>query len=209
MTAILKKTLPMAACAAALLAGSAVSAATIDFTGANLSDRPEATFGTGDLNVTVRAGTFGDNGINFATRQVDIDPDGLGSDGFLDRDSIDGSFGNDVLTFSFDRLVRIDAIAFVEVDNNDDFAFGSVAGTSFERAFDFAQVFDQTDLSELLSANARTGLTFGIGAIGSNDNFRVAGLNVSTVPLPASGMMLLGALGAGVVLSRRRKAAKA
>jgi hypothetical protein len=207
MTTILKRSLPVAACAAALLVGTAVSASTISFTGYNTYDRNSVTFGDSDLNVTVYAGTFDGHGINYHTRRVDIDPNGLGADGTHDFDGVDGRYGNDVLVFSFNQEVQIDSINFTEVDSNDDFAFGSVSGRSFSRSLSYADVDRHTDLTALLSAGSRTGLTFGIGAIGSNDNFRVSSITVSAVPLPASGLLLLAAMGAGVGVSRRRKAA--
>jgi len=161
------------------------------------------------LNVTVYAGTFDSYGINYRNRLVDIDPNGLGADGSYDSDTVDGSSGNDVLVFAFNQEVRIDSIGFTEVDRNDDFAFGQVSGRTFTRSFNYGDVDRHTDLSAMLSAGARTGLTFGIGAIGTYDNFRVSSITVSAVPLPASGLLLLAAMGAGIGVSRRRKAAKA
>ena len=209
MTKFLNTKLSAALCAGALLVGSAASASVISFTGYNLNDTSAVRFGNSDLNVTVRAGTFSGDRINYRNRLVDIDPNGLGADALGDGDSVDGSYGNDVLTFSFNQEVRIDSISFTEVDWNDDFSFGAVSGRTFEREFSFADVYPNTDLSALLGADARTGLTFGIGAIGGNDNFRVSSITVSAVPLPASGMLLLAALGAGIGASRRRKASKA
>ncbi len=209
MTKFLRTTLSAAVCAAAMLVGSAVSATTINFTGYNLSDRHSVTFGSRDLNVTVYAGTFDSYGINYRNRLVDIDPNGLGADGSYDSDTVDGSSGNDVLVFAFNQEVRIDSIGFTEVDRNDDFAFGQVSGRTFTRSFNYGDVDRHTDLSAMLSAGARTGLTFGIGAIGTYDNFRVSSITVSAVPLPASGLLLLAAMGAGIGVSRRRKAARA
>jgi len=209
MTKFLNTTLSAAICAGALLVGSAASAAVISFTGYNINDTSAVRFGDSDLNVTVRAGTFNGNRISYRDRLVDVDRNGLGADARADVDSVDGRSGNDVLTFSFNQAVRIDSIGFTEVDRNDDFSFGAVRGRSYQRELSFADVYRNTDLTALLSTSARTGLTFGIGAIGANDNFRVSSITVSAVPLPASGLLLLAAMGAGIGASRRRKASKA
>lgn len=206
---LFQKTLTTAAFVGAMVAGSAASAATFDFTGANLSDTSSIDYTVDGITVTVTAGTFSSvfnpSTIDFSTRLVDIDPDGLGADGSFDSDQVDGSGGNDVLVFSFSEQVTINTIGFGNVDSNDDFAFGSVAGSAFDRVVSFQDVFVSTDVSSFASLSDRTGLAFGIGAIGAFDNFTITSLDVSAVPLPASGLLLLAALGAGAGIARRRK----
>jgi len=145
------------------------------------------------------------------------DPDGLGADGgFLESDQIDGKFGNDVLVFTFDQSVIIERVKFGNVDHNDDFAFGTVSYGAFDRIVSFQDIHNPFQLSSIATTQERTGFAFGFGAIGKNDNFTIKKLVVSlappqneppAVPLPASGLLLLGGLGAMVISNRRRRMA--
>lgn len=207
----LKRALICAAVTAATL-GSAANALTNDFTGSNPAPTSTQTYQLGYVTLQVTAGTFSafsnPSTINFGTRLVDQDPDGLGADAFFDSDQVDGSFGNDVLVFSFSREVTLDTLSFGNVDGNDDFAFGSVAGNSFTRIVSFQDVTGAPfNLSTISPNDENVGLSFGVGAIGSNDNFTIAGLSItpSPIPLPATGLLLLGALGLGAAGSRMRK----
>ncbi len=190
-------------------------AATFDFTGSNLFPASSLSFSDDGIGLTVTAGTFttasNPSSVNVSRRLVDQDNNGLGADGFLDGDNIDGRFGNDILIFTFDQEVQLDVIRFGGVDGNDDFAFGPVDGLSFFRIVDFQDVTDPLNAATFLTGEQRVGTAFGIGAIGNNDDFTIAGLSVSsvaTVPLPASGLLLgMALLGFGLV--RRRKQAVA
>lgn len=51
------------------------------------------------------------------------------------------------------------------------------------------------------------GDAFTVSAIGLNDSFRISSLTISEVPVPAAGVLLIGALGGLGALKRRRKAA--
>lgn len=198
------------------LGASQANAVTFDFTGSDPADSVSKSFTVDGLTVTVTAGTFPSNifgnpnpsNINFNTRLVDQDPNGLGADGVPDFDQVDGSFGNDVLVFTFSREVFFDEITFGGVDGNDDFAFGSVTGNSFLRVVDFQDVVNPTAVSGFTTLAERTGTSFGIGAIGPNDNFTVASISVTPVPLPPALLLLGSALvGLGVMSRRRRQAA--
>ena len=186
------------------------SAVTFDFTGTNELDSNVKSFTVDGLTVDVTAGTFstGSNpsNINFSTRRVDLDPDGLGADGgFFESDQVDGNLGNDVLVFSFSSNVIIDSIIFGNLDGNDDFAFGAVDGSSFLRFVNFQDAISPIAASSFLTLAQRTGSAFGIGAIGWNDNFTIAGLTVSQVPLPAALPLFMGALSLLGLLGWRRK----
>lgn len=187
----LSKVMLPAVFAISSMAASA-SSLTFDFTGKDYYPSRDLTFDVHGVELTVTSGTFSfyDSDINFNTRFVDLDNDGLGSLGFFDGDQVDGRFGNDVLVFSFSEFVSIDNILFGNVDNNDDFAFGEVNGSFFDRVFDFNDVFAS------VGVNSGPGLTFGIGAIGSNDNFSIRGLEISKVAVPE-----LDAAGAPIALS--------
>ena len=195
--------------AATAFSTSALSA-TFDFTGENLSPTSSLSFFDDGIGLTVTAGTFSTasnpSSVDLSQRRVDQDNNGLGADAFFDGDNIDGFLGNDVLIFTFDQEVQLDVIRFGGVDGNDDFAFGPVDGLSFFRIVDFQDVTDPLNAATFLSGDQRVGTAFGIGAIGSNDNFTITGLSVSSVvavPLPASGLLLgVALLGFGLV--RRR-----
>ncbi|MEO0669258.1 MAG: hypothetical protein AAFZ99_15205 [Pseudomonadota bacterium] len=213
------------ALAAAVIAGSvfgsAAHAVTFKFTGYDYADANVRTFSSEGLGLTVTAGTFSafsnPSHINFSTRKVDQDPDGLGTDGGkFESDQIDGNLGNDVIVFTFSQAVVIEKVRFGNVDHNDRFAFGSVTNGAFDRLVSFQDIVNPFNLSHIASTEDRTGLSFGFGAIGKFDNFTIKSLHVSlapppsneppAVPLPASGLLLLGALAmAGGVSARRRR----
>ncbi|MEM1047678.1 MAG: hypothetical protein AAGL24_16080 [Pseudomonadota bacterium] len=198
----------------AFAAGQA-QAATFGFTGTNELPTGSLSFTIDGITVDVTAGTFPGIGpgpnpsnINFATRLVDQDPDGLGADGILDGDQVDGALGNDVLVFTFSREVFFDEITFGNVDGNDDFAFGSVTGNSFLRFVNFQDVVNPTQVASFTTPDQRRGTSFGIGAIGAADNFTIASISVTAVPLPPALLLLGSALvGLGFMSRRRRQAA--
>lgn len=173
------------------------------------------------ITVTITAGVFGNINvepsiINYSNRLVDPLNQGLGVHGGNDSSSrIDGEGGNDVLVFTFSQEVRIDQIMFGHNDGNDDFTFGLVDGTVFDRLVPETgepqgpDALDTVALASVLAGGiVPSSLAFGIGAIQNNDNFSIVGLSVTaipSVPLPASLPLLLGALGVGAMASRRRK----
>lgn len=220
------KSVILAAAACVSLATTA-GAVTLSFVSPSPVLGSSLAFSAGGVGVEVTAGTFdffpNPSTINFATRNVVQGNGGLGvNGGFLDFNSqVDGALGNDVLVFTFSQSVVLEAASFANVDSNDDFAFGTVVNGEFSRLVDFANVGTTLDLSSIATKAQRTGLSFGIGAIGFLDNFTVTGLNFSVaaqpaasinpspVPLPASGLMLLGGLVlAGGIARRRRRAAR-
>ena len=201
-------TLVVAGAAAVVVSFGTAAAATFNFTGSNPFPTSELNFSVDGINLSVTAGTFSSSSnpsnINFSSRLVDQDPDGLGADASFDSDQVDGSGGNDVLVFSFARDVRIDQITFGNVDGNDDFAYGTVDGAAFTRLASFQDVVNPFNLSLILGDNA-----FGIGAIGSNDNFTITSLTVTPVPLPAALPLFAGGLGLMGLLGWRRRQASA
>lgn len=204
----MKKTL-ICAGAIALSAGS-VNAATFGFQQFQLFDQDSISYDVDGIGLTITAGTFGANTnpstIDFSTRRVDRDlNDGIGADGgLLEADEVDGFFGNDVLVFSFDTRVRINSVSFApqDIESNDQFAFGSVSGSTFTRVADFTDVSTPFDMS--FFGSDAIGEAFGIGAIGSDDNFSITAMDVAAVPLPAAGWLLIAGLGGIAAMSRRK-----
>lgn len=167
------------------------------------------------LTLTVGAGTQQGSGVN-AGGMVTRLSDGLGvRRAWYDRPLLDGLLGRDVLTFSFDRAVRIEGVRFAGVDGNDDariFARGGNGGLTASGVIDLP---GSGTLTTLASDSRWFGDLFGIGAPGWDDEFRIAGLRVSfedigdtisTTPLPGPLALLLGgfaALAASLGLRRR------
>ncbi|MEM9630349.1 MAG: VPLPA-CTERM sorting domain-containing protein [Pseudomonadota bacterium] len=203
----------LALAAAVTTVGGAANAVTFGFGGSS-PDSHSKFFTSGGIGLTVTAGTFnGPNpsSINYATRRVDHRNGRLGADGFFDRGQVDGFWGNDVLVFTFDQNVRIDSISFSNVDGDDDFAFGAVAGNLFDRFVNFQDVENIVFTADFLSpASLSVGNSFGIGAIGALDNFRINALTVTAVPVPAALPLLAGGIGfLGFAGWRRKRSAAA
>lgn len=204
----------LALAAAVTTVGGAANAVTFGFGGSSF-DSPSKFFTSGGIGVTVTAGTFSGanpSTIDYSTRWVDHNNGRLGADGGLfESGQIDGNAGNDVLVFTFDQNVRIDSIRFSNVDGNDDFAFGAVAGNLFDRFVSFQDVENIVFTADFLSpASLSVGNSFGIGAIGSLDNFRINALTVTAVPVPAALPLLAGGIGfLGFAGWRRKRSAAA
>ncbi len=192
---------PVALAAAFAVSGGAANAVTFGF-GGTTADSPSKSFNVAGIGLTVTAGTFSTGGnpsnINFNTRAVDQTNGTLGSDGIGDIGQVDGNLGNDILVFTFDQIVSIDSIGFSNVDGNDDFAFGTVVGNVFSRLVSFQDVQNTVLTASFLNPiSLSVGTSFGIGAIGSLDNFRINNMSVTAVPLPAALPLL--ACGVGIL----------
>ncbi len=115
---------------------------------------------------------------------------------------VDGRYWDDFLILTFDQNVQLDIARFGSFDSNDD----------------YRMIYDMTGDAELGYGdfvtrsgddNPQTSFpwvhdnVFGFLATGSNDDWRLAELQVSIVPLPAGGLLLLTGL-AGLAAMRRR-----
>ncbi|MEP0961136.1 MAG: VPLPA-CTERM sorting domain-containing protein [Roseobacter sp.] len=219
--------LTMKTIAAALLLGSAANAATITFETdeSGFVQTPSGSTGgaaTGPfqsglngVTFTIDADTFGlrygSLSLNGESRiAITQNNEGLGVNNFNPDGSgeIDGSGSNDILVFQFSSAVRLTEIIFESVSNNDDFVFYTPGQSPNAAQFDILNPipFD-IDGDEGLFATNFTGTTFGIGAFGDNDDFRVSKLTVAAVPLPAGLPLLMAGLGAFGFMSRRKKKA--
>jgi hypothetical protein len=173
------------------------------------------------LKLTVKSNTANESGSTVTPEgKVGKWSEGLGIvDGQTgDAHFVDGNGRNDVLSFAFSQNVRLLSVGFSYVDHNDDFAFffdkgkdgvlqndlvwktKDIPGNGFYGTFSFAYLTNNI------------GKLFGIGAYGSNDDFKVASITVdfvkpSTVPLPGALPLFVAGL-AGLGWMRRRGSVK-
>ena len=137
---------------------------------------------------------------------VDIDAgNGLPND---QEDEVDGNNGNEVLIFSFSQQVSLISALFAAVDSNDgfDLFIDSNNDGVLERIPQDNDI-PGGNLANFAALNL-VGKLFGIGASGSNDEWKLAALTVravvSDVPLPAALPLFLAGV-AGFGFSARRK----
>jgi len=143
----------------------------------------------------------------------------LGVDADLDSSQIDNSFGRDAIIFDFNWARSLDSITLDNASGSDQWvirgsnsagvlgcqgigAFACLSGQSTVLATgsnDTTPVSLSGDYRFLIATVPGEGL-FG------NDDYRVESLRVSTVPVPAAGLLLGGALFGGALAARRKKA---
>lgn len=149
---------------------------------------------------------------------IGIDTDELA--GFTDFEEIDGSGQTDALVLEFfvagtniPQALTITALTLTNIDSNDGFAlFGSTDGG----VGDFAAVLPRTVVDPTVPVGTETTAevpldpqltlsSIGLAALETADNFTLNALEfeVSAVPLPISGWLLLGGLGALVMCGWR------
>jgi len=197
-----------------------VSAAPItfsyDFTGPNVTAGSLA-FSESGVGLTVSGYTYTAPETINANVQINQGMNGLGVCGTLlvgasgncSSPMLDGgsnsNVDNELLKFSFSSSVFLESITFFNNDTNDvfDFFFGEplsfgfdfLTPTNGQRVYTFADPIP-------------AGLVFGIGVRGNSDQVRIEGLTVrydaAVVPLPAGGLLLIGAFATLAALRRRR-----
>jgi hypothetical protein len=120
---------------------------------------------------------------------------------------VDGSGANEFLAFVFDKVVTLASVTFGDY---------SVDGSSGEKKFDLWSSItgDVIDISYNGSgsydpADYLIGSVLKLGAFYSGSGFKVKAITVTyetgEVPLPAAGLMLIGALGGMSALRRRKR----
>lgn len=201
----------VAAAAVAILSAGSVSAATFNFDGQGNSNNLASLTSTDDgLSVTVTGGiynapnTVGDS-VAFTNFSFDVNDWGLINKRHSgDQHVIDGYYANEVMVFDFgSKVVELTDARFRYTTSynrfTDDALFDFFADGVFVGQAGYggaAQLFAGV-----------TGSVFGIGASNANTGFKLAGISaaeVSAVPLPASGLLLVAGL-AGMGAMRRRK----
>lgn len=206
----LKAHLTAAAVAVGTFASTA-QATTIDFT----STGTDTAIGA---NYTVTASASGILNSSASVTQTD---EGLGVNGNPDTNpnQIDGSpvFSAESLTVTFAYAVKVLSVTLGAWDFNDDFTVSAVlANGSTTAPFQVGPgltsgIFSMPGGVDLISftITASGALLFdggGLLNLSRNDDFTLAKIETASVPLPAGGPLLLGALG-GIAALRRRKAA--
>lgn len=207
----------------ALLAGTvAVSATTLDFTGAGWEAGSIGTNGwtlTGAPGAALEGDAIDSPATNAAVAAAGLDLalefDGIGVDSNTSTDEVDGT---DTLTLSFDRKVKITGVYFLDlyftlddagaIEDLEQAGITNGAATEIvdaQRRYRIAGGFGEASMK-------MTGDTFtffdpsgGNDAVGVGD-FALAAVTVAPIPLPA-GFLLLGTALGGLGVARRFKKA--
>ena len=186
-----------------------LSAATVEtvfnFTGAKGAGQSYTTASDG-LGLTVGASLYNPLG-SALSGNADLNwlhKGGLGAvSGKPDTPKADGAGLDELMTFVFDRVVKIETITFAAIKK----------GSSFDFYMD--GLFQKKDGASkgYIFASDFTSDSFGVGASDWRSAFRIKSISVSwedgisAVPLPAGGLLLLTALTALVLLNRKRRVA--
>jgi hypothetical protein len=190
----------VAAATLSMAAGSA-SAATFNFTGSS-SDSSSKSFTVAGITAVATAFREGPLGFLQFAGNVTQNGNGLGVASVPDTSGdIDGFGFKDTLVLTFDQLVNFSLATFGAVDSGDDWdifvddgsgAFVQVANDITDNPFNF---------------NDGIVKRIAFGADGINDDFRLNSVEVSAVPLPAAGWLLIAGVGGLVAMRRKREAA--
>lgn len=192
------------------LAASAITAVAITCSGALAATVETINFGA---SPTVQASSFSFDALGttdlltvspfpaaFGLNQVHRDTNGLGFNAFLIPDPNEVNI-TETLFFSFSRDVKLHSMTLslfnpatesysIVVDVTGEPVDITLAGTA--NPVDFGMV---------------TSDFFAVSTLGLTSTFRIASLSISEVPVPAAGLLLVGALGGLGALKRRRQTA--
>ncbi len=204
----LKKHLAIVALTLAALFASNAQAATYNLAGSggNLGGTEDftATVGTGPtMTATAGADVLL---VNIPATLVQS-ASGLGVTRFLDGNptQVDGSplLTSEYITFSFAWAVKLLSFDLLGIDSNDNYDI-SINGGGFVNSL-IALTSNPVGINNVTSFTVRASGTLFQDGFPGNDEFSLKSVNVASVPLPAAGLLLLGALG-GLSALRRRKA---
>lgn len=193
--------------------GNTVFDFTLPLSLGSYSSGPSYSFSQNGIDLTVTAGTASGSGVTGGS-QVTRAPLGLGAKNWpLDQWTVDGFGAKDVLSFSTNKKVKVNAIWFSREDEHfsgDQFKLYADGGSGLQVAggkIDIPEAPGLLAISKYVLNAPLMGDLFGVGAADSDDNWRIAKLSLSAVPGPAPVLLLLGAFGALAVSLRGRKAA--
>jgi exosortase len=188
-----------AAALALIFSGGAASAATFDFTGSSV-DSASKVFTDGSVTVTATAGRAGLSGITHFFANVSQTGSGLGVRSQTDTSGeVDGSGAMDALVFTFNTFVKLASVSFAFAQADDDWTVYVDNGSGFVQVAD-----DSTDNP---FSYAGTFLRIAFQADFEDDDFKVSGMTVTPVPLPAGAWLMLVGFGGLALLRRNQKAA--
>jgi hypothetical protein len=167
------------------LTGGMVQAATFNLTGNGGALGSTETFSQDGITLSISE--------SYANRQLVQNGQGIGvRGGSGDAQAIDGKGVDEFVDISFDQPVLLESITFGNWDNNDRVTFVGLA--SRER---FGGNSGTVNLNELVQS-------FSMGAIRNRDDFRIASISVSAVPVPATAWLFGSAL-VGLTLRRKQR----
>ena len=162
------------------------------------------------INANVQVNQQQVNGLGVCGTLLATDTTGNCASPQLDGGSRRSTTNNELLKFTFSQIVSLLSVEFNQNDTNDrlDFFVGEPLDyiSSANAPAPSTKVLSLANLFSSLSV-------FGIGLQDHSDEVRIAKLTVSydapvlpPVPVPAAGLLLLGALGGLAALRRRRTA---
>jgi hypothetical protein len=147
------------------------------------------------LTVTATA----DQGKVSATKPIPSRPSGglgvISTPG--DSPIVDGTGILDVLNLTFSAGVKIRSAIFTEIDTGDTIKF------SIDNAF----IANLSNITSLFTFAGQDGTKFSFASFAKNDDFKLASISVSPVPLPPALLLFAsGLFGIGLLGRRRNKA---
>lgn len=193
------------------VSATAAQAAPVYFTGPTDSNVDGDVYTDGVVNITVDGGTFNNAGaICLGCGRAGQYSGGLGVTSHSgDSHQVDGANRNDIVKFTFDHEVILEAVTFSLVDGNDEFSFATMDGGPLGVIARNVNI-PGSGVGTYTFNSIWQGTMFGIGAWDSSDNFKIKALHyskVNVVPLPASVLLLGSAIGFAGFFGRRRKKA--